>query len=287
MTKPIIVVCGPAKLGKSSEAFKAFQNSYAILTAENNSHYYKKLLGSKLKDNPKYRPPKRIKLIDTHTTGSTSIEYSWLKPGDAKSKRDENGNLLPVSQKAEFELIINTLVSTSLAAADKGEKPKYDNVIIDELGELLDRIFNQDILPNTFNEKGKLDSRGAYVEMGKWVDDIITKLRQLVGSGVGVCMTMHDREPDGDKMGGLKTVSANIGKSIGQKVDGIVRRVIRDPMLGELGHDGKPAKPRREWELAGSEKWAIGLRGIDEDDIEECRSKDLYEVLTTYAGFDM
>jgi hypothetical protein len=288
MVKPFVALCGMPGGGKSVEAFKTFQNSFAILTAENNAHYYRKLLTTKLANNPKYRPPKKIALLDTHTFGITPTEYSWLKPGDAKPNLDANGQMWPWPQKEKFEWLLATVKNKCMKDVVEGRAPTYDAVVIDEFGELLDRIFVQDIQPNCVSEKsGKVDGRAAFGEMGKWADSIVIELRQLISFGVAICLVMHDREPDGDKRGGLKAPSAAIGTSIAAKCDGVIQRIIKDPELGEKGPDGKPAKPKRLWSCLASEKWTRKLRGLDPEDEEVIGPLELYEILTRYAGFEL
>lgn len=48
MTSPLLIVCGSPGLGKSFEAFKAFQDSFAIISSKNNVHYFEKLLKGRL-----------------------------------------------------------------------------------------------------------------------------------------------------------------------------------------------------------------------------------------------
>jgi hypothetical protein len=90
VSKPFVLVCGAPKLGKSTEVFKTFQNALAIMSSTNNAHYFKKLLTTQLKEPVtrtvlgkqrvfSYKPPKRIKLIDTHSTNvpKDSEPYTW------------------------------------------------------------------------------------------------------------------------------------------------------------------------------------------------------------------
>lgn len=311
MSKPCIIVCGKPKLGKSTEVFKSFQNSLAILSSENNPHYYKKLLNGKLKGvilpdgtTPKYKPPRKIKLIDVSVTG-VSEEYSWLKPRDTKPVRaklmqDALGNqflqpdstgdrFMPVPQIVELEKTISSVVLQSQTAIDKGEKPKYDNVIIDEWGEFMDRAHSE-IIPTSFSEKGKLDTRAAFLTTGEWVAKIVNQLKQLIPCGVGVCLVMHDREPDGSgkvfKAGGPKGPSANMSRKLVAMTDGAIQRVMIDPEDGAKDADGKLLKPMRIWKATASEAWDIGLRGLEPEDEDRIGSMELEEILTL-AGFDM
>lgn len=309
MAKPIILVCGAPKLGKSTEVFKTFQNSLAILSSENNAHYYKKLLTTKLKDvsfpgatTPRYRPPKRIKLIDVSMTGATKDPYTWLKPGDAKPKKgkivadangnksivpDENGDrVIPVPQRFELMSTISTVVTKSQMAIDKGEPPPYDNVIIDELGEFLDRVHSE-ILPECVTQNNKQDTRSAFLATGEWVATMVNQLKQLIPCGVGVCLVMHDRDPEGKKKGGPKAPSATISRKLVGQVDGAIQRVMIDPKPDEKNEDGSPAKPRRIWRAMASEEWDIGLRGLEPEDEDKIGQMELYDIIVDLCGFDM
>lgn len=290
--KPIVIICGPPKVGKTGEVFKSFQHSLAILTSEGNPQYYRKQLMTKLKDDPNYKPPKKIKLIDTHSTGVSS-DYAWLKPGDAKSKyaKEVNGDLvieptgtilMPVDHTSEFRKTVWSVVTKSRQAIDKGEPPPYANVIVDEFGEMLDRIHTESIA-TTFSEKtGKPDGRGAFMKTSEYATEVVGLLKQLIPCGVGVALVMHDREPEDEKKGGPKGPSAALSRKLVGLVDGAIQRVIRDTVT----EDGKPGKPRRIWKAQASEKWDIGLRGLDDDDMEAIEDMSLAQVLEL-AGYDM
>lgn len=281
---------------------EAFPNSLTILTSENNVHFYKvkferKLKGKKIPGTEiEYRPPKKIKLIDVQMTG-VSAEYSWLKTGDAKPLRgrlDETGQLildpkgdrlLPIPQIEELEKTLGAVIMKSQLAIEKGEKPPYDNVIIDEWGEFMDRAYAE-ILPTCVTDKGKQDTRGAFMETGKWVFKIANWLKQLIPCGVGVVLVMHDREPEEGKMGGPKAPSANIATKLVAQCDGAIQLVMQDPKFGEKDAEGKPAKPRRVWKATASEKWNIGLRGLMPEDEDLIANMELHEILKL-AGFSM
>lgn len=314
MSKPFIIVCGKPKLGKSTEALKSFQNSLAILSSENNVHYYKKLLGGKLKDvrlpngELKYRPPKRTKLIDVQMVGS-SAEYEWLKPGDAKAirasyRKDEKGQLIvddfgspilapdpngdrvmPVNQLNELEKTLITVVTASQMAIDKGEKPKYDNLIIDEWGEFMDRVHSE-ITPTCRTKKDEIDTRGAFLMTTEWMQKVVNWMKQLIVCGVGVCLVMHDREPDGKKTGGPKAPSAGMSRKMVAMCDGAVQRVMKDPEPGARNEDGSKPKPMRLWRASATEEWDIGLRGLEPEDEDVIGPMELEEVIKL-AGYDM
>lgn len=281
MTKPLITVCGAPGTGKSTEVLKAFQNSLAILSSPNNSHYFRKLLGSKLKDTH-YKPPKKIKLIDTHAVGTTSESYSWLKPGDAKSTFDERGSMLPVSQLHQLEATITAVVSKSLSAVMAGELPPYDNVILDEWGEFMERVFAE-IVPTCIANTGKIDTRAAYGVMNEWVGKMFNWLKQLTSCGVGVAVVMHDREPDGDKKGGPKAPSSTIATRICAMSDGVIQRYMKD---AEVGPDGKRGSPQYLWSASAGEQWHRKLRGLEPEEAETIATMDLLDIIEL-AGFEM
>lgn len=308
MSKPIIALIGAPKLGKSTSAFKAFQNSLAIMSSENNAHFYKRWLTTEAakvrlpNGELKYKPPKRVKLVDMKMVGTTKEEYTWLKQGDAKPTRakyvkDEATNLftlapdpqgdqvMPIDQKLTLESTLRAVASKSLIAIDKGEQPPYDNIIIDELGEFMDRV-HKEITPTVRTKKDEIDTRGAFGVTDGWLVDFVNDLKQLIVCGVGVCLVLHDREPDNGKQGGAKLPSAGMGRKLTAMIDGALRLYMKDPPVGAVSPDGKPLKSQRLWTASGTESWNIGLRGLLPDDEDIIGPMEVEEIIEL-AGFEM
>jgi hypothetical protein len=318
--KPFIIVCGVPKLGKTTEVFKTFQDSLAIMSSANNAHYYRKLLRTQLKEPvtrtvrgaPKtftYKPPKRIKLVQPTSTNTPkdSPEYSWealesattkfasWQEGDDKVKRlipDPNGNVeIPVSQVQTLEQTVLSVVAQSKKAKAKGEPLPYENIIIDEWGEFLDRIYAE-ILPTCVTKKGEINPLEAYKLTDEWMAKFINWLKELIPQGVGVCVVCHDREPGRSQKGelrpgGPKAPSAGMAYKMVGMSDGAIQRYMKDPEYGAKDENGKLLKPERLWRLSGTEEWNVGLRGILPEEEELCARKELYDILVEHADFDL
>lgn len=311
MSKPFIIVCGAPKLGKSTEAFKTFQNSLAIMSSANNAHYFKKLLTTKYaqpitrvvagkEQTFTYKPPKRIKLIDTHSTNipKDSEPYTWdIKPVPKFGKRNADGIvlpdpagdiLLPTSTIGELEKTILSVVTATLQAKQKGELTPYDNLIIDEWGEFLDRVYSEILtLPECRTKKDEVDGRKAFGLLNEWVAKVVNWMKQLIQCNVGVCLVCHDREPEQGKKGGAKAPSAGISNKMTGMSDGAIQRIIKDPEFGAKNPDGTPAKPKRLWKATASEQWNVGLRGIEPEEEDIIAEMELYDILVAHAGFDL
>jgi hypothetical protein len=308
--KPFIIVCGSPKVGKSASAAETFQDSLTILTSLTNMHYYAKQLKTKLKapvertvDGDKklvqLRPPKRIKLIDTHSVSvpRESEPYSWdIKPRVTLGSFQSDGTLvedpdgtepMPVSMTQTLESTLKSLLTQTLQAQSKGEPLPYEALIIDEWGEVMDRVFAE--MPVVIAKSGKEDAFSRFKGMNEWMMPTMSLLQQLRSAGMSVCLTCHDREPDVEngKKGGARAPSASLAHKITAICDGAVQRVLKDAPFGAKNPDGSPAKPKRLWKLTASEKWSVGLRGFDPEDEEKCAEMDLYTILTDYAGFDI
>lgn len=283
--KPFILTCGAPGTGKSTEAYKSFQDSLTILSSINNAHYYKVLMKRGRLNPEKYKFPKKFKLIDTNAVGTTEAPYADPDTIKPKSARSESGQLVPVDQKAELEATLNTVVARSLSAVEKGEKPPYANVIIDECGTFWQRVF-EEILPTCTTKNEKIDARQAYVALGGWSRHISDLLRQLLPCGVGVCLVLHDREPESGKKGGPKLPSATIGTQLCADADGVIQRVMKDPEIGEKDESGKPAKAKYLWVASAGEQWHRKLRGLEPEDADIIGPMELEDILEM-AGFSM
>lgn len=281
----------------SAAAFTTFQDSYAILSSKNNMHYFKKRLMTNKLDQKLYRYPKRILLIDTTVSGATPKETPYVdtgtlqlkRPKGAKNDKGEDTYLPRIDTMGVLRATIGALVSQTQAAVEKGEAPPYPNVIVDELGELLDRCFSQ-MLPLHMTANNKPDTRGAFGEANEWiVQEIADNLRQLTTMGVGVCGTYHDREPDpaGKKKGGLKAVSANISRKLIAMSDGAIQFYVKDPEPNEKNEDGTPKQREVLLDAMPSQDWDLKLRGLDPEDGDRIARASLRDVLTVFAGFDL
>lgn len=310
---PMVIVCGAVKLGKTTEAFKTFQNSLAILSSVDNPHYFRKMLRTKLKDpiirivggverEFVYKPPKRIKLIDVYTTNvpTKSEPYTFDIMPITTFGKYVDGVLTPspdgdvaiqVNQIDALEGTIKAVFTKSLAAINRGEPPPYDALIIDEWGEFMDRAYSE-ILPTAETKKGEIDGRKAFGLTLEWVTKVMNWMKQLTACGVSVCLVTHDRDPDTTdkgqlRKGGPKAPSAGIGNKIVGMSSGAIQRYMKDPPYMAKNPDGSLMKPKRLWRATATEQWGVGLRGIEPEDEDEIADKELYDVLTQYAGYEL
>lgn len=258
-----------------------FQRSLTILSSASNAHYYKKLTKGTLKDSH-YGPPKRIKLIDEYAEGVSKEPFSWKI--ETKSDFDSEGDVLPISSKAHLEVTLKDLKIKSLTAKNNGEALPYDNLVIDEWGEFLDRV-HAEITSTCVTKKGEIDTRTGYVETAAWTNTIVGWLKQLTSAcGMGVAVVMHDRDPDKDRKGGPKAPSATISASLCAKADGVIQRLMKDG--NPLSDDPEEKKVRRIWCATAGEKWYRKLRGLEPEDEARIANMTLYDILEL-ADFDM
>lgn len=280
MTSPLLIVCGSPGLGKSFEAFKAFQDSFAIISSKNNVHYFEKLLKGRLKDGP-YKPPKKIRLIDAWSVATTSEPYASTDTLVVKSTRNADNVVVKVDTKSRLEGSIQAVVDSTVEAVDKDLPLPYRNLIIDEWGAFMDRVFAQFDEMEYKTAKGGDDMYGPFKAMTSWVNERVEQFQLLTSKGVGVCLVMHDREPDSakHKKGGPKGPSAGIADKLCAQAHGVIQRVMKDPTLGEKGPDGKPAKAKRLWVATAGEHWNRKLQGLEPEDEDRIGTMELSEIL--------
>lgn len=312
----LLVTCGVPKTGKTAAVLEAFQDSLLILSSRSNSYYYEKRTRSTkpftrmvggVERKFHYRAPKKIKLIDTHSTNllGSHEEYTWdVKPktqlgkwmADANGTRflqvDPEGTVpMPVRQMEELEKTILHVVSLTVQAENKGEPPPFKNVIIDEWGKFMDRVY-EEILPSCLSASGKINPLAAFPMIGAWVEKMMNWLKQLTARGVNVCIVCHDRDPSinqkgESRPGGPKAPSAAVAYNMVGLADGCIQRYFKDPEPGAKNEDGTPKKTQRLWRVSGSEQWNVGLRGIEPEEEDLCATKELYDILVEHVGLDL
>lgn len=321
MRKPFIIVCGDPKLGKSTEIFSAFQDSYAIISSPNVIHHYHSLCRRELsapvvRRTPdgvarefRYRAPKRIKLIDVYTTNRpTDVEpYSWKIEGKtqkaSRRTRIENGKvvfdnganglplyvpddkgteLLPIDQRKTVEMTVNAILMKTIDEVSAGRPPPFSYVIIDEIGELGDRIVQECALSEEcLTDKGKFNHFAPFNMAEAWMLGLFAKLKQLLTYGVGVIVTAHVTPPKYNlkgqlEKGGARIVSPSCSNKLARIVDGTIQI-----MLIDQGSDssGNPQPSLRVKRLSASEQWNIGLRGMRAQDESRAASLTLSDVM--------
>lgn len=272
---PLTVVCGGIGTGKSIAVLECFTDSFEIMTSANNQHFYKTRLMGKWKDRG-LRPPKKTQLIDTSAT-ALSAEYKFIEPSDVKTIKDADGNIVQTQTKEKVERLIYTLRKKSFEAVEKKEPLPFRSLIIDEMGELLDRV-HAEILPTCLTGGGKIDTRGAFGESGQWVHNFVGGLRELTSLGVGVCLVMHDRDPEEEKKGGPKATSIGMARKISALADNVIQRVLRDPPPGAKNEDGTPRRAERLWLATAGERWERKMRGLEPEDEDIIQTMSLLEI---------
>lgn len=276
------VIFGPPGAGKSVEAARTFQNSLYIASSPTILAYYRTWMRTPEGQAEKAALPKKQYIIDPYSV--TILDQ------DEKEIYFESNLVDGMPQRINglqhIEHAINSVVKACHAAKAAGQPPPYDHVVLDELRALWLLAFHE-ILPNSFNDKGKLDTRMAYGTLAKWSVDIIAKLRSILSVGVGIGIVTHEQEPDGDKKGGPSVVGQAAGKDLHQAADTIIMRTIEDApldMKGLLGDevpkDGTvTVGARRVWVAKASTKWATKIRGISDERFDEIKTWTLRQIL--------
>jgi len=277
------MVIGGVGSGKSTSVYRAFPDSFTIITSPNNQHFYKKRLSGKWKDSG-LRPPKKTLLIDTHMMGY-SDEYCFLQIGQAKPKVNDKGEIVPVSTVTQVETYFKAIKTKSELAVMRGETPPYRSVIVDELGELLDRVYAELTPGNTNPHTNKHDTRATFMDTTQWATQFSKWCRELTTCGVGVVCVTHDREPEGGRRGGLKAPSAPMAVKIGALADNIIQRKLVDPPPGAKDENGKLLRSDRIWVADASELWDRKFRGLEPEDFDIIEHMEL-DTIHTLAGFE-
>lgn len=282
MSRPFLAVIGAPGTGKTTSVLTSFHSSYLILSSESNVHYFKKLL-KKGKLPEGCRPPKKTKLIDTHTSGVSS-EYAFLEPTDVKMNlHPETKIAQPYPQQEQLDGIVAALLSRTGQAIAEGHLPPYQNIVIDELGEFAARV-HREILATCVTRNEKTDTRGAFQQTGIWLADWLGQLKQFINLGVGVAVVLHDREPDGDKKGGPSLPSATMAEILYRASDGVIQRIMKDG--NPNAENPEERVTRRIWNATAGEHWNRKLRGLEPEDVARIGDMELYDILEL-CGFDM
>lgn len=293
MAKPFIIITGPQATGKSAQACRAFQDSYAYETTAANLHFYKRLLKTEWKDLG-LRFPKRVKVVDLDAVYQTSKENPYVMPDEttlelvksATRTKREDGSIVetPISQHAELLNTVNSIIVATEKARSEGQPIPYKNFILDEANEFLRRIDGE-----TPRGDNKFES---YLPITNVVMHLASRFRKLVTLGVGVCFVMHDRDYDEKKgaQGGPEAVTRGISKKLVQASDGAIQRLVVNLTDADgkvvLRPNGQP-RTKAIWVGTRDEQWDRKLRGLLPEDDDKIADLDLIDILTTYCDFDM
>ena len=288
MARPYFMVIGAPGTGKSYEMLKALQDAYVIFTGKNNGHFYFTNLKKGKLDPKEYKLPKRMMLLESYGFGATKEDYASIDTIEMqKGSVGADGQPLPISAMRRVDGLIDVLIKKTREAAEAGQPPPYANVIIDEAGELLARVYAE-ILPTCLTNSGAQDVRGAFLQTENWVLAFSNKLRLLNSYGVGVGLVFHDREPDERAKGGAAAPSRGIARKLAAATDATLMRYMMDfeEEIDVGGKKVKKRKARRFWDGRASETWDIKLRGLDDDELDQITQMELVDILP-FAGFDM
>lgn len=279
MAKPLLVIAGPPGGGKTYEAFKAFKRPLAIVSQPGNAHFFlRQVARGRLPNNAR---PEKLKLIDTFGTGT--FNYATEEWDMSPARKTEDNVVLPIGQQDALESMVYTLLQKTRLAKEAGQLLPYESLIIDECGELWQRVHNEAAPSFVSDRTGNQDGRAAYGATGQWHDKLMSWLRALPPLGVGVCLVAHETEPDGKRRGGAKMPSRTIAAHLAAQCDGMIRRLIR------RGASDDPATAniiRRYWDVLVSDDRDCKLRGVADEEAHECEDMELLD-LCQFAGFKM
>lgn len=279
--------------GKSEQGAKAFQNCLAILTGPTNLQFYEMWLQTAEGRASGKVLPRRTFVLDMY-----SLEDSAQpdKPIVAQTIM-ANGRLQQVHQAWWLQDILTKVTLSAGRARANNQEPPFWNLIIDELGELVRRVYDQ--FPVFLNKDGKPDPLKGWNEIEKWTIDIVNQLRALRAYGMNVYVTAHTKEPEieKEKVGGPKFPSQAVMGAICAPADGVLMRALEDVQVEvDLSSNADQAAllvqitearklpSRRYWRAHASEHWLSKLRGLPDAEFFNIREMPL-EKIVTMAGY--
>lgn len=286
--KPVIVVAGPLGSGKSESLFRAMgPRSYALLTGSNNAQFYlqqhkKGLLGGA-------ELPKKMRLLD-HLHSGTFDFANWKWTLDKKPDATA-----AIPQKRTFDATLDALVKATITAVDEGKEPPYPAIVVDEIGEIVHRVYGEFFAsPAAIDGKGQPSSYKARDLTKPWLAEIIGKFRALAAYDVAVGMTTlnADPEPTMAAMAGKKPQKSGafmpnreLAIMLAGMTDGMVLRLARDPDPTEASEADVVGKIRY-WEMTIQDDQDCKLRGLSDADCARLKFADLAEIIDA-AGFTL
>lgn len=318
------IVYGSPGVGKSFEVCKMLPNSLHLASSPNVIRFYKQWLLTPEGQASGLTLPKREIVCDQYM-----VYDSWGMLHDAQGRplRNDKGQPIPYTETdpktglftpintAQFlgyfldTIILREAIPAALRARYAGEPPLYENVIIDELGTLYNRVF--EAIPPVVTKKGVVDEFAPYKTMTTWSRDLIAKLRQCLMAGMNVFFVSHaqDYNPRTGAPGGPKFVSKAIMDEVCADTDVVMLRLLEEPKvefaLPPLSKPGAaPAEssaafpspeesaaaagnisaPRRIWRLHSSPQYLTKIRGIPDSMFEKVKTMEGADILAL-AGF--
>lgn len=257
--KPFIVMYGEPGSGKSTSAAEAAQNCYYVKSSPNVTHYYDTWVETPEGKASGLAKPTGTKLIDTHSI-------------DGRVTFDDNGEPVPVNNTAALEAVVMAYRKLILTAASKNEPPKYRSIVFDEWTTFMQRCFEETCnSEHGLSERGKPDTRAAYLWMGRFQLKLCNALRQVVNFGSSVIVVCHPRDPEEGRLGGPKTPSATMAKQLCADADVVVQRCFE--RTGDVMDKKRPL--RRFWKTEVDDQWLRKVRGVNIQPEEDCSLREL------------
>lgn len=294
----IMLFIGRPGAGKSFEVVRAFQNSFSLLSASNNQHFYDRWRF--INPDPAFTEPRRRVILESYAQTDSTQPRPYMTLGS-------DGLPVAIPQRQTIETWLTGLVRTALAEFNAGKPLTYPNLIIDEFGTFLFRVFHE-FSATSVTRSGAPNPLEAYNGIGRWVRGMMDLLRQGVLAGMNVILVAHDKDPDParDKQGGVFVPSNEVQKLVSADVDATFIRELVDetPVLNMPSAPGaaapseerqtmaltiqvqaaKQKRARRLWRVHCSSQWQSKLRGIPDEWFDDIRAMDLID-LVKLAGF--
>lgn len=267
--KPFIILAGEPGLWKSSEAQVAFQRNWTVKTGEDVLHYYEHEI---VPNNPNCVMPVKQTLIDEYGVNG---QYQY----------DASGMPIPIKISTTIESMLTAALRAGSLAKEKGEPPPFEHVVIDEIGELFDWLF-EELARSARTADGGTDTRKAYGKLNTWTGKFSDMCKRLKTVNIGVCMVGHNSDPDPEsrRVGGIKLPSNPSAKKLTAKADGLLMRRVLDKDDPE--DIAAPKRAHVFWECRPSQFQAAKMRGLKPADVERIEDMSLQEIITV-AGWDL
>lgn len=270
--KGVIVLFGDPGGGKTTSGLETFQGSLYYGTGINGSQFFNTQRARSPDYAKEYAPPVREFVIDMYSdNGKVSYDAAEMP--------------IRLNHKQTFENYLRALIKKAGPEYRTGAPLTYRNFIVDELGTLYQRVY-EDIVPTSISPRtGKVDTLGAWNLLTKWSMEMHGLYRLLNTFGLNVVLVCHNTDPDGEKKGGPKLPSQGVQKLVTQESDMVLQRIVKDAPVDIEANDGKSKPPLRLWTAFASEHWNAKNRGIPDEMLAEIAAWKL-ERIVRYAGID-
>lgn len=270
--KGVIVLFGDPGGGKTTAGLETFPGSLYYGTGVNGAQFFHTQRGRSPEYAKQNLPPAREFVVDMFSdNGKVTLDAERMP--------------IRLNHKLTYENYLRALIKKAGAEHETGAALTYRNFIVDELGTLYQRVY-EDIVPTSISPRtGKVDTLGAWNLLTKWSMEIHGYYRYLNTLGLNVVCIAHNTDPDGEKKGGPKLPSQGVQKLVTQESDMVLQRIVRDAPVDVENPSASSKAPLRLWTAFASEHWNAKNRGIPDEMLGEIATWKLDRIVR-FAGID-